>query len=69
MVEIRILATMLQTIYSMNLSDEEIKDKYWTLTAYYNSLKDLGKASSMIDDDVKDFIIRTANRHFEKDDL
>lgn len=66
MVEIRILATMLQTIYSMNLSDEEIKDKYWTLTAYYNSLKDLGKASSMIDDDVKDFIIRTANRHFEK---
>lgn len=65
MIEIRLLAVMLQTIYTMKLPDT-IKDKYWTLTAYYNSLKDLGKASSMMSDDVKDFIIRIANRHFSK---
>ena len=64
MAEIRLFAALLQRIYSMDLPDN-IKDKYWTLTAYYNSLKDLGKASTMIDDDVKDFIIRTANRYFE----
>ena len=36
----------------------------WTLTAYFNSLKDLGKTSTLVEDDVKDFIIRTANRMF-----
>ncbi len=65
MAEIRLFSVLLQCINSMDLPDN-IKDKYWTLTAYYNSLKDLGKASTMIDDDVKDFIIRIANRYFEK---
>lgn len=45
----------------MNLPDD-IKDKFWTLTVYFNSLKDLGKCSTLVDDDVKDFIKRTAFR-------
>lgn len=63
MTEIRAMAALLQKAYMMNLSDE-VKDKLWTLTVYFNSLKDLGKASTLVDDDVKDFIIRTANRMF-----
>lgn len=63
MVEIRAMAALMQKIYMMNLPDE-VKDKLWTLTVYFNSLKDLGKASTLVDDDVKDFIIRTANRMF-----
>jgi hypothetical protein len=63
MMEIRVMATLLQMIYIMDLPDE-VKDKLWTLTVYFNSLKDLGKTSTLIDDDVKDFIIRTANRMF-----
>lgn len=66
MTEIRLFAALLQRLYTMDLPDK-VKDKYWTLTAYYNSLKDLGKASTMVGDDVKDFIIRTANRYFEFD--
>lgn len=65
MTEIRAMAALLQKTYTMNLPDE-IKDKLWTLTVYFNSLKDLGKASTLVDDDVKDFIIRTANRMFTK---
>lgn len=61
MMEVRSIAALLQKINSMNLPDE-IKDKYWTLTAYFNSLKDLGKCSTLVDDDVKDFIKRTAYR-------
>ena len=53
----------MQKAYTMNLP-EEVKDKLWTLTVYFNSLKDLGKASTLVDDDVKDFIVRTANRMF-----
>lgn len=63
MLEIRAMAALLQKIYMMDFPDE-IKDKLWTLTVYFNSLKDLGKASTLVDDDVKDFIIRTANRMF-----
>lgn len=63
MTEIRAMAALLQRLYMMELPDE-VKDKLWTLTVYFNSLKDLGKASTLVDDDVKDFIIRTANRLF-----
>lgn len=61
MTEIRAMAALLQKTYTMDLPDD-VKDKLWTLTVYFNSLKDLGKASTMVEDDVKDFIIRTANR-------
>jgi len=63
MTEIRAMTALLQKLYTMDLPDE-VKDKLWTLTAYFNSLKDLGKASTLVDDDIKDFIIRTANRMF-----
>ena len=61
MMEIRSAAALLQTINTMSLSDE-VKDKYWTLTIYFNSLKDLGKCNTLVDDDIKDFIKRIARR-------
>ena len=63
MLEIRMMAALLQRL---DITDfpEEIKDKFWTLTTYFNSLRDLGKASTLVEDDVKDFIVRTANRLF-----
>lgn len=63
MMEIRIMAALMQKIYLMDLP-EKVKDKLWTLTVYFNSLRDLGKAATLVDDDIKDFIIRTANRLF-----
>jgi len=63
MTEIRSIAALLQKIFTMNIPDE-VKDKLWTLTVYFNSLKDLGKTSTLVDDDIKDFIIRIANRMF-----
>lgn len=61
MTEIRMASSMLQRTKMMD-SPDDIKDKFWTTTVYFNSLKDLGKASTMVEDDVKDFIIRIANR-------
>ena len=61
MMEIRSIAAILQRVYMMELPDE-VKDKFWTLAIYFNSLRDLGKCRTMIDDDVKDFIKRTAYR-------
>lgn len=61
MMEIRSIAALLQKAKDMNIPDA-IRDKLWTVTAYYNSLKDLGKASTMVDDDVKDFMKRMCFR-------
>lgn len=63
MLEIRMMAALLQRL-DITEFPEEVKDKFWTLTTYFNSLRDLGKASTLVEDDVKDFIIRTANRLF-----
>ena len=63
MSEIRVISALLQRLYMMSWADE-VKDKFWTLTAYYGSLKDLAKASTLMEDDVKDFIVRMANRLF-----
>lgn len=64
MTEIRAASVMLQKIYTTTMPDE-IKDKFWTLAAYFNSLRDLGKAHTFVEDDIKDFIVRMANRMFE----
>ena len=61
MMEIRSIAALMQKIKSMNL-DDSVKDKYWTLTVYFNSLKDLGKCNTLVEDDVKDFIKRIVRR-------
>jgi superfamily II DNA/RNA helicase len=44
-----------------NLSDF-YKDKLWTLTVYFNSLKDLGKCATLISDDVISHIRIMASR-------
>jgi len=61
MMEIRAIAAVLQRVDMLDCPDA-VKDKFWTLAIYFNSLRDLGKCSTMIDDDVKDFIKRTAYR-------
>ena len=61
MMEVRTIAALMQRIHMMNLPDE-IKDKFWTLTGYFNSLKELGKCSTLVEDDVKDAIRRIATR-------
>lgn len=61
MMEVRSIAAILGRTDMLKVSDE-VKDKFWTLAVYFNSLKDLGKCSTLIDDDVKDFIKRTAYR-------
>ena len=61
MMEGRTIAALLQNIKEIDTTDE-VKDKYWTLTAYFNSLRELGKCSSIVDDDVKNHINALSTR-------
>ncbi|MDC7278057.1 helicase-related protein [Butyrivibrio fibrisolvens] len=61
MTESKIIATLLQKEQEYRASDD-IKDCYWTVTNYFNSLKELGKCSSIIQNDVRDNIRRLAHR-------
>ena len=67
MMEIRSIASMMQSIHRMVLSDE-VKDKFWTLTVYFSSLRDLGKCRTLAEDDIKDAITRQAQRLGTKQD-
>ncbi|WP_303816169.1 helicase-related protein [Selenomonas ruminantium] len=60
--EIRVLAVLLEMVKAMpGLSDEEM-DKLWTLTAYFNSLRELGRADTLVMDEVRDAMHRISFR-------
>ena len=61
MMEVRTISSLMQRINMMDLPDA-IKDKYWTLTVYFNSLRELGKCTTLVADDVKDAIKRISYR-------
>jgi len=61
MLEVRSIAALLQEVYEMQLDDEQ-KDMLWTLTIYFNSLRELGQCTNLVEDDVKDTMRRMAHR-------
>ena len=61
MLEAKVMSTLLQYTHMLQ-EEDEVKDQYWTLTAYFNSLRDLGKCSGLVDDDIKDFMKRLCRR-------
>jgi superfamily II DNA/RNA helicase len=60
--EIRLVAAMLQTIVDIGLEPEE-EELFWTVTGYFNSIRELGKASGLIRDDVKEYINQLNRRN------
>lgn len=53
-VMVRVFAALLQAAEELKRTGSELKelDPYWTLTSYFNSLKELGAAVRLIEDDV-----------------
>lgn len=59
--QIRAMSAILQYIQEMNY-EPEIKDKYWTLVGYFNTIRELGKCSTFVEDDIKDQVRRIGMR-------
>lgn len=60
-IQLRIMAALLQAVHTMDASSE-IKDPYFTLVGYYNSLRELGGAVRLVEDDVTERIKNLATR-------
>ncbi|EHL95524.1 helicase protein [Lentilactobacillus parafarraginis F0439] len=54
-VEVHMIAAMLQCAVSLG-DDKRSEELFWTVACYFNSLRELGKASSLIRDDVRDYL-------------
>lgn len=59
--EINLMSNLLQLIKLLDY-DEEIIDQFWTMTGYFNSLRELGRCSTMIHNNIKEEIRRIASR-------
>ena len=61
-VEVRLMGGLLQRTSMLEGIDDEIKDKYWTLVTYFNSIRELGKCSTLVNDDIVDNMNTLAKR-------
>lgn len=62
MSENKVISTLMQKIQMMDI-DDNIKDKYWTLTVYFNNLRELGKCATLVNDDIQSMIAGMAKRY------
>ena len=60
-----VAGSLLQTSFGA-FSDDVRRDAYWTLVGYFNSLRELGGALVLMQDDVTDSIAFYADAHSEK---
>jgi ATP-dependent helicase YprA (DUF1998 family) len=61
--EARIFATLLQYPAIMQVSDESERDPWWTLVAFFNSLRELGGAATLLIADARDYLRVILGRH------
>lgn len=60
--EARVFATLLQSVPYMP-ADESGKDPWWTLLCFFNSLRELGSAATLMVADVREYMRVLMNRH------
>lgn len=54
--QIRVMAALLQSVKSLTEKNPGNLDPYWTLMSYFNSLRELGHAATLIRADITDYL-------------
>ena len=54
--QVRVLAALLQATLSAQVSKESERDPYWTLIDYFNSLRELGHAATLVSADIREYL-------------
>jgi hypothetical protein len=54
--QIRVMAALLQAVKCIEAPTPDALDPYWTLMAYFNSLRELGHAATLIRADIREYL-------------
>jgi hypothetical protein len=54
--QVRVMSALLQSVLSVPAAAEEALDPYWTLMVYFNSLRELGHAATLIRADIREHL-------------
>lgn len=63
--EIRLISSLLLAVNNLDLSEEE-KELYWTQAGYFNSIRELGKMTTLLDDDISSYLKLLHRRNSSK---
>lgn len=54
--QVRVLSALLQSVKSISVADEILRDPYWTALTYFNSIRELGHAATLIRADIREYM-------------
>jgi hypothetical protein len=54
--QVRVLSALLQSVRSIPVTDEKLRDPYWTILTYFNSIRELGHAATLIRADIREYM-------------
>ncbi len=57
--QVRVMSALLQGTKSAFVDDERKRDPYWTIVGYFNSLRELGHAETLIQADIREYLNST----------
>ena len=60
--QVRVMSALLQAVKCVSVPSPEALDPYWTLMAYFNSLRELGHAATLIRADIREYLNATWDR-------
>lgn len=55
-VQVRVLSALLQSVKSISVAEEKLRDPYWTALTYFNSIRELGHAATLIRADISEYM-------------
>jgi hypothetical protein len=54
--QIRVVSALLQSVKSIPVKDQNLLDPFWTLMVYFNSIRELGHAATLIRADIREYM-------------
>jgi ATP-dependent helicase YprA (DUF1998 family) len=54
--QVRLLSALLQSVKSIPVMEERMRDPYWTAMTYFNSIRELGHAATLIRADIREYM-------------
>lgn len=54
--QVRVVSALLQSVKSIPVADEKMRDPYWTAMTYFNSIRELGHAATLIRADITEYL-------------